>query len=66
MKNSKNITSKLNSHNEWDKLKEVILGTAEGAQATLTWHHNSKNKMTEKNLENQKLSIKIYFYQVAK
>ena len=29
--------TKLNSHNEWDKLKEVIVGSAEGTVATLTW-----------------------------
>lgn len=29
---------KLNSHNEWDKLREIIVGTAEGSMATLTWN----------------------------
>lgn len=28
---------KINSHNEWDKLKEIIVGTAEGTIATMTW-----------------------------
>jgi len=28
---------KVNSHNEWDKLKEVIVGTSKGTTATLTW-----------------------------
>ncbi len=28
---------KLNSHNEWDKLNEVIVGSAEGTVANLTW-----------------------------
>ena len=28
---------KINSHNEWDKLLEVIVGTAEGISATLEW-----------------------------
>lgn len=27
----------INSHNEWDKLREVILGTADGMMAVLTW-----------------------------
>ena len=27
----------VNSHNEWDKLKEVIVGTAEGSEAVLSW-----------------------------
>ena len=30
---------KINTHNEWDKLKEVIVGTAEGTHAVLTWPH---------------------------
>ena len=29
---------KVNSHNEWDKLREVIVGTAEGTMPTLTWN----------------------------
>lgn len=28
---------KVNSHNEWDKLREVIVGSAEGISATLEW-----------------------------
>jgi len=28
---------KINSHNEWDKLREVIVGTADGSIATLSW-----------------------------
>lgn len=28
---------KINSHNEWDKLREIIVGTAEGTRAVLTW-----------------------------
>ena len=28
---------KLNSHNEWDKLQEIIVGTADGTIATLSW-----------------------------
>lgn len=28
---------KINSHNEWDKLREIIVGTAEGSSAVLTW-----------------------------
>ncbi|ABO18059.1 hypothetical protein [Prochlorococcus marinus] len=34
------VFSKINSHNEWDKLKEIIVGTSTGTMATLTW----KNK----------------------
>ena len=29
---------KINSHNEWDKLKEVIVGTATGTSATIEWN----------------------------
>ena len=28
---------KVNSYNEWDKLREVIVGTADGTVATLSW-----------------------------
>ena len=28
---------KINSHNEWDTLRDVIVGTAEGTHAVLTW-----------------------------
>ncbi|OFW08749.1 MAG: hypothetical protein A3H96_04715 [Acidobacteria bacterium RIFCSPLOWO2_02_FULL_67_36] len=28
---------RINSHNEWDKLLEVIVGSAEGTKAVLTW-----------------------------
>ena len=33
---------KINSHNEWDKLKEIIVGTSTGTLATLTWRHESE------------------------
>lgn len=29
---------KLNSHNEWDPLQEIIVGSAKGTAATLEWH----------------------------
>jgi len=29
---------KINSHNEWDKLKEVIVGSAKGIASTIEWH----------------------------
>ncbi|WP_316192489.1 MULTISPECIES: hypothetical protein [unclassified Bradyrhizobium] len=29
--------ARINSHNEWDKLREVIVGRAEGACGTITW-----------------------------
>ena len=32
------VAGKINSHNEWDKLREIIVGTAEGSMAVLTWN----------------------------
>ena len=34
--------SKINSHNEWDTLKECILGTAQNTHATFTWANNTE------------------------
>jgi N-dimethylarginine dimethylaminohydrolase len=31
------MTLKINSHNEWDKLLEIIVGSIEGTKGTLTW-----------------------------
>ena len=31
------LGGKINSHNEWDRLREVIVGTAEGSMGILTW-----------------------------
>ncbi len=31
------MTGRVNSHNEWDPLREIIVGSAEGAHAVLTW-----------------------------
>ncbi len=41
--------SKINSHNEWDKLKEIIVGTSKGTMPTLTWR--SQEKLSEELLE---------------
>ena len=41
--------SKVNSHNEWDKLKEIIVGTSKGTMPTLTWR--GKEKLSEELLE---------------
>lgn len=43
---------KINSHNEWDKLKEIIVGTAAGTRATLTW--NKKDKISQSNVDKAK------------
>ena len=34
--------TKINSHNEWNTLKEVIVGDAKGTRATLSWDHQKK------------------------
>jgi N-dimethylarginine dimethylaminohydrolase len=44
--------SKINSHNEWDTIKEIIVGSAKGTTATLTW--DKKDNITEKKLEEAK------------
>ena len=44
--------SKINSHNEWDTIKEIVVGSAKGTTATLTW--NKKNQIKEKDLEEAK------------
>ena len=47
---------KINSHNEWDKLKEIIVGSADGSRASITWE--KPGKIPEKVLEEAiKLSI---------
>lgn len=43
------IYGRINSHNEWDKLKEIIVGTSKGTRATITWRHESEP--SEKDLE---------------
>ena len=46
--------SKINSHNEWDTLKECIVGTAQNTHATFTWANN-----TETDPKKFKQAIKI-------
>ncbi len=46
---------KLNSHNEWDKLKEVIVGSAQNSCAVMTWR-NSKKSLTD-NLIKEAISL---------
>lgn len=40
---------KINSHNEWDKLREIIVGSAEGSAATLSW--KNPGPIPEKTME---------------
>ena len=50
---------KINSFNEWDPLKEVILGSADKQSAVLTWE--TKSKIHEENFEKaKKLSKEAY------
>ena len=55
---------KINSHNEWDAIKEIIVGSAKGTLATLTWG-NEKN-ISQKDVEKAKALAKkacpIWFY----
>ena len=47
---------KINSHNEWDTIKEIIVGSAKGTLATLTWG-NEKN-INQKDIEKAKALAK--------
>ena len=47
---------KINSHNEWDTIKEIIVGSAKGSLATLTWG-NEKN-INQKDIEKAKALAK--------
>ena len=49
-------SGKINSHNEWDTLKEVIVGTSKGSTATLSWF--KKDKLTPKIIEEANLLAK--------
>ena len=31
---------KINSHNEWDRLREIIVGSATGTSAVIEWHRS--------------------------
>ena len=46
------VFKKINCHNEWDRLQEIIVGTAEGTIATLSWMR--QGKIPEKILEQAK------------
>ena len=66
----KNKMSKLNSHNEWDKLKEIIVGSAEGTVASLGWKHDKNKTITENNFKKafelaKKASPKWFFDEVS-
>ncbi len=47
---------KINSHNEWDKLLEIIVGTAKGTVGTITW--SLPGPIPEKKLEISQQLIK--------
>jgi glycine amidinotransferase len=47
---------KINSHNEWDKLKEIIVGRAEGTTANMTW--KKQEPIPEKVMDEAKLIAK--------
>ena len=50
---------KLNSHNEWDKLKEIIVGTAKKTTTVLSWKKNQN--LSHKDIsEARKLAKEAY------
>ena len=55
---------KVNSHNEWDKLKEVIVGTAEGTVGNLTWNKPEppSSKILEEAVKLSKEACPKWFY----
>jgi N-dimethylarginine dimethylaminohydrolase len=60
-----NKFKKINSHNEWDKLKEIIVGSAKGSIATLTWKKDKppSEKILEKAVELSKKACPKWFYE---
>ena len=50
---------KLNSHNEWDKLKEIIVGTAKKTTTVLSWKKN-QNLSHKDILDAKKLANEAY------
>jgi glycine amidinotransferase/scyllo-inosamine-4-phosphate amidinotransferase 1 len=56
---------KINSHNEWDKLKEIIVGTSRGTMATLTWNRPEPltDEVREKGYALAKKACPDWFYQ---
>ncbi len=56
---------KINSHNEWDTLKEIIVGSAKGTLATFTW--SNKKKINQKDIDKAKILAKkacpTWFYE---
>ena len=57
--------SKINSHNEWDKLKEIIVGTSKGTMPTLIWRGREKltDSLLEKAYDLAKKAAPKWFYE---
>ncbi len=55
---------KINSHNEWDRLREVIVGVADGTVANLTWNRPGKidPKVLEKAAKIARKASPQWFY----
>ena len=51
---------KINSHNEWDKLREIIVGSADGTMPTLTWEKPGEIPKEIGNLHNLELLFLDY------
>lgn len=62
--NLKKSFGKINSHNEWDTLKEVIVGTSVGTIATLTWRRPEppSNQLIEQAYTLSKKACPQWFY----
>ena len=50
---------KINSHNEWDKVLEIIVGSADGLVATIEWQSEKEipEKIKEKAIKLSKKSL---------
>ncbi len=55
---------KINSHNGWDKLREVIVGTADGTVGGLTWNKSKapSQKILDEAVELSKKACPKWFY----
>lgn len=63
-KNKEMKFGKINSHNEWDKLKEIIVGTGKNTVATLSWMKPGKipDKILDEALKLSREATPKWFY----
>ena len=62
---AKSKYGRINSHNEWDNLKEIIVGTSRGTMATLTWKKSEPpgEKILEKAYALARKACPKWFYE---